>query len=113
MPPFSSLSYHLGYDNYSPDTEGDVNFQNVLTKKQFVLDSLKQFLDDFNTVGDCDHQLIPQQVIRLTQADIDGLLEDADVSFTQMCSIMNRPGSINDSLFFWALKDSLWKIGTH
>lgn len=112
-PPTSSLSYHLGYDNYSPETEGDVNFQNVLTKKQLVLDSLKKFLDDFNTVGDCDHQLIPQQVICLTQADIDGLLEDADVSFTQMCSIMNRPGSINDSLFFWALKDSLWKIGTH
>lgn len=113
MPPVSSLSYHLGYDNYDPNKEGDINFQNVSTKKQAVLDSLKKFLEDFNTVGDCDHKLIPQQVIRLTQSDIEGLLTDAEVSFTQMCTIMNRPGSINDSLFFWALKDSLWKIGTH
>ncbi len=113
MPPASSLSYHLGYDNYDPDIDGELDFKQVSTKKTDVLDSLRKFLEDFNTVGDCDHQLIPQQVIRLTDSDIKGLLSDADVSLTQMCQIMKRPGSVHDSLFFWALKDSLWKIGTH
>ena len=111
--PRSKLSYHLGYDNYTSATEEEVNFNNVSAKKEEVMTSLKKFLEDFNSVGDCDHELLPQQVIHLTQNDIDGLLADANVSFDQMCQIMQKPGSINDSLFFWALKDSLWKIGTH
>ena len=111
--PESNPSYHLGYDTYASETEEEVTFDNVSKKKQDVLGSLKKFLEDFNSVGDCDHMLIPQQVIRLTPCDINGLLADAEVSFDQMCQIMRRPGSINDSLFFWALKDSLWKIGTH
>ena len=111
--PVSTLSYHLGYDNYNPETEGEITFENVATKKQAVMDSLKKFIEDFNSVGDCNHVLTPQQVVRLTSSDIDGLLSDASESFDQMCTIMNRNGSINDSLFFWALKDSLWKIGTH
>jgi len=111
--PISTLSYHLGYDNYNPSTDGEITFDNVATKKQVVMDSLKKFLEDFNTVGDCEQNLTPQQVVRLTTSDINGLMSDASESFDQMCTIMNRSGSINDSLFFWALKDSLWKIGTH
>ena len=111
--PISKLSYHLGYDNYDPSTDGEITFDNVATKKQLVMDSLRKFLEDFNTVGDCENNLTQQQVIRLTTSDINGMMSDASESFDQMCTIMNRSGSINDSLFFWALKDSLWKIGTH
>ena len=37
-------------------------------------------------------------------------VNNAGASFDQMCNIMRTAGNVNDSLFFWALKDSLWKL---
>lgn len=106
--PVSRLSYHLGYESYA-DGES-LTFANVTSKKQEVLDSLEHFLKEFNSIGDCNHILTPQQVIELTPGEMRNLITEASISFDQMVNINNRPGQITDSLFFWALKDSLWKL---
>lgn len=106
--PVSRLSYHLGYESYVDEEQ--LTFNDVASKKQEVLDSLKHFLKDFNSIGDCNHILTPQQVIELTDNEINNLITDASVSFDEMVKINKRPGQITDSLFFWALKGSLWKL---
>lgn len=106
--PVSRLSYHLGYESYVDGEQ--VTFDGVANRKQEVLDSLKHFLEDFNSIGDCGHILTPDQVIELTDQEMDNLIDEASVSFDEMVNLNRRPGQITDSLFFWALKDSLWKL---
>ena len=108
--PTSTLSYHLGYDEYVPDDRKNITFENVSEKKQLVINSLKTFLEDINSVGDCNGELLPKQVIHLSENEINDFLNNAGDSFDQMCEIMRTASNINDSLFFWALKDSLWKL---
>ena len=78
--------------------------------KQLVINSLKTFLKDINSVGDCNGVLLPKQVIHLSENEINDFVNNAGASFDQMCNIMRTAGNVNDSLFFWALKDSLWKL---
>jgi hypothetical protein len=107
--PISKPAYHLGYESYKADEE--LEYAVVDTKKQEVLDSLRHFLDEFNLIGDCQHMLTPQQVIRLTNNEISNLIADASGSFDQMVNInLGKAFQVTDSLFFWALKDSLWKL---
>lgn len=108
--PNSQLSYHLGYDDYDSNNKDRITFTNVAEKKQLVLDSLRKFLNDLNSVDDCDGVLLPKQVICLSEDEINQFIDNAGQSFDQMCKIMKSNGNINDSLFFWALKDSLWKL---
>jgi cell division ATPase FtsA len=109
----SDPSYHLGYDDYKVGDK--VLFKNVDSKKTAVLESLNEFLEKFNSIGDCDNKLASSQVISLTDDEITRLKRDANDSFDEMKRIKAETAdadnaAVNDSMFFWALKGSLWKL---
>lgn len=96
------------------DVPNGVTYANVATLKETVIASLGEFLDVFNSIGDCDGALCPQEVICISDNTKTQILRDAENSFanmeTSLPATLNRNLPIQDAIFFWALKDSLWRI---
>lgn len=96
------------------DAPNGVTYANVATLKETVIASLGEFLDVFNSIGDCDGTLYPQEVICLSDNTKKQILKNAENSFANMETslpvTLNRQLPVQDAIFFWALKDSLWKI---
>ena len=90
-------------------------YADVATLKETVIASLGEFLDVFNSIGDCDDNLFPQEVICISDDTKKQILKNAKNSFanmeTSLPATLNRDLPIQDAIFFWALKDSLWQIG--
>ena len=96
------------------DAPKGITYADVATLKETVIASLGEFLDVFNSIGDCDGQLYPKEVICISDNTKKQILKDAENSFanmeTSLPETLNRQLPIQDAIFFWALKDSFWKI---
>ena len=97
------------------DAPKGITYADVATLKETVIASLGEFLDVFNNIGDCDGNLYPQEVICISDETKKQILKNAENSFanmeTSLPKTLNRSLPIQDAIFFWALKDSLWRIG--
>lgn len=89
-------------------------YAKVTTLKDAVIASLGEFLEKFNSIGDCNGHLFPQEVIAISENTKKQILRNAENSFANMENYLpaglNRDLPVQDAIFFWALKDSLWKI---
>lgn len=97
------------------DAPKGITYADVATLKETVISSLGEFLDVFNSIGDCDGNLYPQEVICISDETKKQILKNAENSFanmeTSLPENLNRNLPIQDAIFFWAFKDSLWQIG--
>lgn len=100
--------YYLGCD------VDNVTYGNVAQAKEKVIKSLADFIDKFNSIGDCNGTLAANEVIRITDGEKQQLLNNAALSYNDMVNFctkgQNGAIKVQEAIFFWALKDSLWKL---
>ena len=109
--PTCTIKHSLGCTGVN----GPVTFANVRELRASLMKDLKDFIDKFNSIGDCDGQLLQQQVIYIDDNARDSFIQNAGDSFDNMANFAvvglgNPNAQVSDAIFFWALKDSLWKL---
>lgn len=107
--PMCTYAYYLGCD-----AADNVTYGNVGQARQKVIESLADFIDKFNSIGDCSGTLAAIEVIRITDNEKRQLLNDAVNSYANMVNFCGNGHAaatqVQEAVFFWALKDSLWKL---
>lgn len=107
-PTVCTYKYYLGCD------VDNVTYGNVAQAREKVIKSLADFIDKFNSIGDCDGTLAANEVIRITDGEKQQLLNNAALSYNDMVNFctngQNNAINVQEAIFFWALKNSLWKL---
>lgn len=108
--PDCNYAYYLGCD-----VDDNVTYGNVAQAREKVIESLAAFIDKFNSIGDCNGALAANEVIRITDGEKQQLLNNAALSYNNMVNFCTNGQddaiNVQEAIFFWALKDSLWKLG--
>ena len=109
---------HFGYDGYT--VMDVVDFNDLESKSSMVKAFFDVFIDTFNSINPAldlsDIADATQRVPRLNNDELQQLKIDALNSWTAMANDMsekykNANAQLNQSMFIWTLKDSIWKIG--
>lgn len=111
--PNCTNKYSLGCS--STGVSGNVTYNNVRELRENLMNDLNDFINKFNSIEDCDGQLLPQQVIYIDDNVKNSFLNNAGNSFDNMANfasvgLNNLNTQVKEAIFFWALKDSLWKL---
>lgn len=91
----------------------DITYGNVRDLRTKVIETLDDFIDKFNQIGNCNGILLPNEVVVISKRTKEQFLSDAANSFDQMVNTVAGFApevQMNDAVFFWAFKDSLWKL---
>lgn len=116
--PTTRQVWHLGYEGYTALDE--VEYPELLGKGNVVAGFFDKFIDIFNAINPTKDLIdVPNatnRVPRLTDAEVIRLKSDAITSFKQVATKMMTVhagglGQLRKSMFVWALKNSIWKIG--
>lgn len=111
--PTCKIQYSLGCS--STRINESVTFANVSVLRDSLMNDLEDFINKFNSIEDCGGQLSQQQVIFIADNVRDSFIKNAKDSFDNMANFasqgLGNPNTqVRDAIFFWALKDSLWKL---
>jgi len=103
---------HYGFENANDDYE----VKDIPDIKVAVIDSYTKFILLFTGDRDIRNFLQRNYSIQFSQEIIKDLLEYAPVGFDQMEAIIkgscNEDAQLNESVFFWCLKETLYQIST-
>lgn len=109
--PISEVQHHLGFDG----DFAQVTLGNFPQYQEAIITYFDAFIDRFNNRPNCN-MLQGQFDLRLTDAEVQTLKDNARQSLENVyaikCTGVNNLHNTNieESMFFWMLKDSLWKL---